>query len=311
MKDRVSIAIVTRRRPLLLARCLQSIEQLNRKPDIVLIIDNDALAQSKPVAQQFLNRLPLMYIKESRQGVAYARNAALRQVTTPLLGFVDDDCLLDRNWVTQGLQSMHLPKASYVVGRSLLFNQKSVMAQAKYIHQTYWFFQKLQTHDMTPTPFNFDTKNILLRVADFKRAHVQFNPSFTVGAVDSSDTDMGFQVTAAGLVGIYNKSLVVTHEEIGQFAPFLSKAFARGRMAYHLATKWKTHNEFVDERHQSWVVYAKSVRFWKHEFLQYMEKTSWSVFHKFNVFIFIKLYERAYLTGYFYEKRKVMKKALL
>lgn len=311
MRDRVSIAIVTRRRPLLLARCLQSIEQLNHKPDIVLIIDNDALAQSKPVAQQFSRRLPLIYVKESRQGVAYARNAALRQVTTPLLGFVDDDCILDHNWATQGLQSMCLSKTSYVVGRSLLLNQESVMTQAKYVHQTYWFFQKLRTHDMTPTPFNFDTKNMLLRVADFKRAHVQFDPSFTIGTVDSSDTDMGFQVTAAGLVGVYNKSLIVTHEEIDQLAPFLSKAFARGRMAYRLATKWKTHNEFIDERHQSWALYAKSVRFWKHEFLQYMKKTSFSIFHKLNIFLFIKLYERVYLTGYFYEKKKVMKNALL
>lgn len=311
MRDRVSIAIVTRRRPLQLARCLRSIEQLNHRPDIVLIIDNDALAQSKPVAQQFSRRLPIIYVKESRQGVAYARNAALREVTTPLLGFVDDDCILDHNWATQGLQSMRLPKTSYVVGRSLLLNQKNVMAQAKYIHQTYWFFQKLRTHDMIPTPFNFDTKNMLLRVADFKRARIRFDPSFTIGAIDSSDTDMGFQIAAAGLSGVYNKNLIVTHKEVEQFAPFFSKAFARGRMAYRLAIKWKTHNEFVDERHQSWVLYAKSVRFWKHEFLQYLEKTSWSVYHKFNVFIFIKLYERAYLNGYFYEKRHSTKNALL
>lgn len=303
MSDSVSIAIVTRRRPLLLARCLQSIEQLNHKPDIVLIIDNDALAQTKPIAQQFSNRLPLIYIKESRQGVAYARNAALRQVTTSLLGFIDDDCVLDRNWVTQGLQSVSLPRVSYVVGRSLLFNQKSVLAQAKHIHQTYWFFQKLRAHNVIPTPFNFDTKNMLLRVADFKKARVRFDPSFTIGAIDSSDTDMGFQVAAAGLVGVYNKNLIVAHEEVEQFAPFFSKAFARGRMAYRLATKWQTRNEFVDEQHRSWMTYAKSVRFWRQEFHQYMDKAPLSLPKKIVAFFLIKLYERAYLAGYFHEKK--------
>lgn len=305
MRNPVSIAIVTRKRPFLLARCLRSIELLNDKPSVVLIIDNDAQARSKSVARLFSNRLPIVYVKESRHGVAYARNTAFRQTTTPLLGFVDDDCILDRNWVEQGLQSMRLKNASHAIGRSLLFNQKSVIAQAKYIHQTYWFFQKLQTHEMTPTPFNFDTKNMLLRVADFKKARVLFDPSFTVGSFDSSDTDMGFQVAAAGLSGVYNNDLIVTHEETEGLSLFLSKAFARGSMAYRLATKWKTHNEFVNERHQSWIQYAKSIRFWKREFNEYMEKTSFSMSHKFNIFILIKLYERVYLTGYFYKKRKL------
>ncbi|MBI5620164.1 glycosyltransferase family 2 protein [Candidatus Gottesmanbacteria bacterium] len=303
MNNGFSIAIVTRRRPLLLARCLQSIEQLNHKPDIVLIIDNDDLAQSKPAVQQFSNRLPLIYITEPRQGVAFARNCALRQVTTPLLGFVDDDCILDTNWLTGGLQSMQRLNISYVIGRSLLFNQKSVLAQAKYIHQTYWFFQKLQAAAMKPTPFNFDTKNILLRVADFKKTHVRFDPTFTIETVDSSDTDMGFQIAAAGLSGIYNKNLIVTHEEVDQLAPFLLKAFARGRMAYRLSEKWHTHNEFVDEGHESWIQYFKSVRYWRHEFHQYMKKMSFSMSRKLNTFLFIKLYERIYLSGYFYEKK--------
>ncbi len=110
MKNKISIAIVTKNRPVKLRRCLESILKQSMLPDVVIIVDNDTKKSAKKVAFSFRKNLNLVYMVEPKPGVAQARNRVLVTCKTFYLGFVDDDCVLDKKWVETGLNTMKARK---------------------------------------------------------------------------------------------------------------------------------------------------------------------------------------------------------
>ena len=299
MKKEISIAIVTKNRPKKLQRCLESIQKQTKLPSVVIIVDNDIKRRAEKVALSFKENLNLSYVVEPKPGVARARNKALEVCKTPLLGFVDDDCVLDKNWVKTGLNLITATKkATYVLGKSLLYNTKNIVALAQYYHQSYWFNQKLKENKLKTSPFNLDTKNIILKTPDLRKKDLKFSPQFSIKGADSSDTDLGFQLEAKSLTGIYEARMIVFHEELENPVHFLKKAYLRGRLAFLLVSKWNLQGEFVDLKLIRWTKFAKSIRFWKKELRSYTGKHSESTLLKIPAFILIKTYERVYLKGY-------------
>lgn len=298
MSNKLTVVIVTRQRLAKLKRCLESISKQTELPDKVLVIDNDEDKSAKSTALAFGKVLNLSYTFEPKPGVAYARNKALKACKTPLLGFVDDDCVLDKNWVKVGINSMTGTKTAYILGKSLLFNRRNLIALAQYYHQNFWFNQKLKENKGKPTPFNFDTKNVVLNLKDLKNQNLRFDPNFTVDGIDSSDTDFGFRLENSRLEGTYEPKMVVRHEEIENPLHFLRKGYKRGKLAFMLANKWNLKGEFVDLQLIKWTRFIKSARLWRNEFHKYTGKYKTGWLAKVISFLLIKVYERAYLKGY-------------
>lgn len=69
----------------------------------VLVVDNNSTDQTAQVVRQYRQNwivtVPLRYCVEPQQGLAYARRCAIRHVSTPLVGFLDDDNLPSQGWV--------------------------------------------------------------------------------------------------------------------------------------------------------------------------------------------------------------------
>lgn len=108
-----SILICTYNRAPILARTLEHIATqvipVGARWEIV-VVDNNCTDQTSDVIRQFCNdpRIPsLRSTRETRQGVAYARRRAFLESRGELLVSVDDDCLLEPNWIEQALQFAH------------------------------------------------------------------------------------------------------------------------------------------------------------------------------------------------------------
>lgn len=72
----------------------------------VLVIDNNCTDHTREVVERFQSdpRIPALRLeRETTQGVGYARKTGLRLAAGHLVGFVDDDCLLDPDWVAEAL----------------------------------------------------------------------------------------------------------------------------------------------------------------------------------------------------------------
>lgn len=117
----VTVAVCTFRRPQGLARTLQGLwaqQDLAGCAVTVLVVDNDAQASARSVAESALPPSPwiLRYVVEPTPGVAAARNRCLAEATTELIAFVDDDELPRPDWLATLLRCHSSTAADAVFG---------------------------------------------------------------------------------------------------------------------------------------------------------------------------------------------------
>lgn len=100
----LTVAVCTRDRPAMLARCLASLlEQRRLMRFDLLVVDN---APSDDRTRAMAGAMPeVRYVREPRPGLDFARNRALRESSSGLLAFIDDDAIVDRGWLHALLQA--------------------------------------------------------------------------------------------------------------------------------------------------------------------------------------------------------------
>ena len=109
----MTLGVCTFRRPRLFANFIQSVEKLAVPQELVFqlaVADNNPESQYDLYIGELLRNLPFeaLYGHESEPGYANARNKALElllRTDADLLAFVDDDMMLDRDWLFGHLQS--------------------------------------------------------------------------------------------------------------------------------------------------------------------------------------------------------------
>jgi glycosyltransferase involved in cell wall biosynthesis len=98
----VTVAICTWNRAELLRQTLESLTRL-AIPDwvawSVMVVNNNSTDHTDAVAREFLDRLPLTIVLESRPGLPLARNTALDRASGDLVIYIDDDVLVDPQWL--------------------------------------------------------------------------------------------------------------------------------------------------------------------------------------------------------------------
>jgi GT2 family glycosyltransferase len=97
----LTVAICTKDRPDNLNRLLQSLLPLQQgEPDPcfeILVVDN---APSDDRTNDLVASFPsVRYTREPKAGLDFARNCALKDATGELLAFLDDDVVVDRQWL--------------------------------------------------------------------------------------------------------------------------------------------------------------------------------------------------------------------
>lgn len=79
-----------------LAACLEAIAAQSHKPYEVIVVDNNSTDESVAIAASF----PFVKIfSESRQGVVYARDSGFNAARGEIIGRIDADTVVDRDWV--------------------------------------------------------------------------------------------------------------------------------------------------------------------------------------------------------------------
>lgn len=101
----VTVAICTRDRVADLARCLTSVVGSNYAGIEVLVIDQSTGSDCQRLVASAIG-LPIRYIRNTAVGVASSRNLALGEAAGRYLFFVDDDCTVEPDWVSRGVNVM-------------------------------------------------------------------------------------------------------------------------------------------------------------------------------------------------------------
>lgn len=79
-----------------LSACLEAIMQQTEQPDAVIVVDNNSTDQSMAIAASFPS---VTIVRESKQGIVYARNRGFDAAATDLIGRIDADTCLQPTWV--------------------------------------------------------------------------------------------------------------------------------------------------------------------------------------------------------------------
>jgi len=86
----------------------------------VLIVDNNSSDATLRVISGFARRIGVRVVRETRQGIAHARNRALREARGDWIVFADDDVKLDPGWLTAWMSALAgATDAAYAGGRIL------------------------------------------------------------------------------------------------------------------------------------------------------------------------------------------------
>ncbi len=112
-----TVAICTRERPEDLVRALRAVQALRPPPAAILIVDNrPATDRTRDAAARFPG---VRYVREDRPGLDAARNRALREATTPIVAFTDDDAAPEPEWLERLVRPFNDPRVWCTAGLTL------------------------------------------------------------------------------------------------------------------------------------------------------------------------------------------------
>ncbi|MDP2534467.1 glycosyltransferase family 2 protein [Alteromonas stellipolaris] len=207
--EKVTIAIITCKRPIWLARLLDALQEQVFTESIVpsiLVVDNASDEETKEVVEQRRSgRIPIHYDVEKQAGIVYARNKCV-SITTSMnsdyLIFIDDDeWPKDNTWASDLVLSAKRYTADIVTSHVI-----SVDEAGK---------QNWATEILYPAPDQsegqeisvFYTNNLLLS----KRVLVEMSPCFDerFAMTGASDYHFALKCTHAGFKCIYTDAPVV------------------------------------------------------------------------------------------------------
>ena len=87
-----------------LRACLDAIAAQTVRPTEVIVVDNNSTDESAAIAKRYQF---VKVINEARQGVVHARDTGFNAAKCELIGRIDADTILPKNWVETVLRVMH------------------------------------------------------------------------------------------------------------------------------------------------------------------------------------------------------------
>lgn len=76
----------------------------------IIVVDNNSCDETFSVVEEFKNKfssLSLVYFLEKKQGISFSRNTAIQNSKGKFIAFVDDDAVVNANWLTSLLHGIN------------------------------------------------------------------------------------------------------------------------------------------------------------------------------------------------------------
>ena len=120
----ISVVVCTYNRAALLPQALRSLfaQKIENLDYEIVVVDNNSSDDTPATVESLKSEspVPLHYVREPRQGNAYARNAGVEHASAPIVAYLDDDCIADENWVARIKSAFDRdPELDFVGGRVL------------------------------------------------------------------------------------------------------------------------------------------------------------------------------------------------
>ncbi|NEQ08296.1 MAG: glycosyltransferase, partial [Moorea sp. SIO4E2] len=246
----ISIIIATYDRPQDLRRCLCSIvaQKYTRQLEIIVVDNHPASGLTPPVVAEFPD---VVLVSESRQGLAYARNAGFVASTGDIVIATDDDVTVPPDWLEKLIAPFARADVMIVTGNVLPLQLET---NAQQCFENYGglgrgfeefevngdWFESFSRHAV-PTWQLGATANAAFRASIFSHPKIglmneALGPGMPSGV--GEDTYLFYKVLKAGYTLIYEPSAYVWHKHRTEMAELHRQLYnySKGHVAYNLTT---------------------------------------------------------------------------
>jgi cellulose synthase/poly-beta-1,6-N-acetylglucosamine synthase-like glycosyltransferase len=229
----VSAIICTRNRAPQLRRCLHMLHTLACAPTEIVVVDNAPTDNSTyEVCQEFAG---VVYRKEPRAGLDFARNTGIATAQCPVVAFVDDDVVV-HPWLLYNVwETFQDPATAAMTGLVLPI---SLHTEAQLVFEQYWSFNRgyvdalygptymLARAGHAPKVWEIGAgANMAFRKSIFEKVGY-FDELLGAGAAGcGDDSEMWYRILAHGYTIRYNPRAVVYHEHRQEMAGLKHQLF--------------------------------------------------------------------------------------
>jgi glucosyl-dolichyl phosphate glucuronosyltransferase len=235
----VTVTIQTYNRSAVLAETLESLRPLRCPAGVeyeILIVDNNSTDGTQDVIRKYGGVLAprLRSVFEPRQGLSHARNRALQEAKGQIVSFLDDDVIVDPDWLSAVVGAFEEHAAAVVGGKSYLIYRSQ---RPSWLSEHYEFFlSRLDYGDQAIVGIDRDLYGLNFSVRkDIVLQAGGFDPSLgRCGGVSfrsGEESDLLRRIRALGGMVVYEPKAVVGHLIPGErlrMKWFIKRAFAAG-----------------------------------------------------------------------------------
>jgi len=212
----LDVLIPTHNRSQMLRECLEAILKAESPEGLcwrVTVIDNNSSDDTRNVVESFLSRFRnrLRYLFEAQPGKSAALNLGITSSDRTLIGMIDDDELIDRQWLTVIRDTFNEADLDYIGGPYYGLWRAE---RPKWLPPGYPAVLSADDPESWPRhPKMFDEENMFLRGGNaiVRRAVFDRVGLYTHGLGKCEDHDMFNRLRGAGMRGLFVPGLIIHH----------------------------------------------------------------------------------------------------
>ena len=249
----VSVVIPTCGNAAALERCLASVLETGYEPLEVIVVENRPPAPAtKRVAEKEGSETRIIYLEEPRPGASWARNTGLARASAEIIAFTDDDVVVDKRWIDNGVAAFSngagvacvtgriLPLSLDTAGKRLFDDFATLDKGAQ--PRLFRLPEARQADALFPYTAGAlgSGANVFMR-REVARAIGGFDPVLGTPRFGGEDLDLFIRVVEHGLAIAYDPTVLVFHDHPGSSEQLRHHAFRYGVGLTAMLTKRLLH----------------------------------------------------------------------
>jgi cellulose synthase/poly-beta-1,6-N-acetylglucosamine synthase-like glycosyltransferase len=210
---KISIILATLNSELTLEECLKAIFELNYPKDFLEVIVVDGCSTDRTL--EIAERYPVKVISAPLNAPA-AYNYALKIVNSDVIGFIDADAKVEKEWLNKLVTYLDDPQVAGVSGGIVTWNKENVWARS------IGYDLENRYARLKKSVVRVATMNLLL-----KKSVIEEVGGFDEHLPSQYDTDLGFRITSRGYKLLFEPNAKCYH-----FNRATVKAYFRQQLQY-------------------------------------------------------------------------------
>lgn len=212
----ISVLLCSYNRADTLKRCLEALEKqtLSRNRFEVVCVNDGSTDHTSEIMKAALKRLPGSYHEHVKnQGLAAARNTAIRAARGRLVVFINDDTFPEPDFLEQHIQAhkAHPNEQTAIFGHIGFAREHAERILSQVLHQHNLLFPLVGTREEVPYDFNyFVTANLSVARQAFVSENIWFDETFR--RYGCEDIEVGYRLWKRGYRVYYCPRAKVIHD---------------------------------------------------------------------------------------------------